>query len=125
VTLLAWENEGYLSLKEFGADKFDVVYPPTSILAEPPVAVVDKVVDRKGTRAIAQAYLEYLYTPQAQEIEARNFYRPTDPTVAAKYASKFPKVNTFTIDDTFGGWTKAQATHFADGGVFDQIYTKR
>jgi sulfate transport system substrate-binding protein len=123
--LLAWENEGYLSLKEFGADKFDVVYPPTSILAEPPVAVVDKVVDRKGTRAIAQAYLEYLYTPQAQEIEAKNFYRPIDPTVAAKYASKFPKVKTFTIDDTFGGWTKAQATHFADGGVFDQIYTKK
>ena len=123
--LLAWENEGYLSLKEFGADKFDVVYPPSSILAEPPVAIVDKVVDRKGTRAVAQAYLEYLYTPQAQEIEARNFYRPVDPTVAAKYAGKFPKVNTFTIADTFGGWTKAQATHFADGGVFDQIYTKK
>jgi len=123
--LLAWENEGYLSQKEFGADKFDVIYPPSSILAEPPVAVVDKVVDRKGTRAVAQAYLEYLYTPEAQEIEARNFYRPIDPTVAAKYASKFPKVKTFTIDDTFGGWTKAQATHFADGGVFDQIYTKK
>jgi sulfate/thiosulfate transport system substrate-binding protein len=123
--LLAWENEGYLSQKEFGADKFDVIYPPSSILAEPPVAIVDKVVDRKGTRAIAQAYLEYLYTPEAQEIEARNFYRPIDPTVAAKYASKFPKVKLFTIDDTFGGWTKAQATHFADGGVFDQIYTKK
>ena len=123
--LLAWENEGYLSLKEFGADKFDVVYPPSSILAEPPVAVVDKVVDKRGTRAVAQAYLEYLYTPEAQEIEAKNYYRPIDPTVAAKYASKFPKVKTFTIDDTFGGWTKAQATHFADGGVLDQIYTKK
>ncbi|MFL6697562.1 MAG: sulfate ABC transporter substrate-binding protein [Vitreoscilla sp.] len=123
--LLAWENEAYLSLKEFGADKFDVVYPTSSILAEPPVAVVDKVVDRKGTRAVAQAYLEYLYTPEAQEIEAKNFYRPIDPTVAAKYASKFPKLKLFSIDDTFGGWTKAQATHFADGGVFDQIYTKK
>ena len=123
--LLAWENEAHLSLKEFGADKFDVVYPPSSILAEPPVALVDKVVDRKGTRAVAQAYLEYLYTPQAQEIEAKNFYRPTDPTIAAKYASKFPKLKLFSIDDTFGGWTKAQATHFADGGVFDQIYTKK
>ncbi len=123
--LLAWENEGYLSEKEFGADKFDIVYPPSSILAEPPVAIVDKVADRKGTRAVAQAYLDYLYTPEAQEIEARNYYRPIDPKVAAKYASKFPVVKTFTIDDTFGGWTKAQATHFADGGVFDQIYTKK
>jgi sulfate transport system substrate-binding protein len=117
--LLAWENEAYLSLK------FDVVYPPSSILAEPPVAIVDKVVDRKGTRAVAQAYLEYLYTPEAQEIEARNFYRPIDPTVAAKYAGKFPKLKLFSIDDTFGGWTAAQKTHFADGGVFDQIYTKK
>ena len=123
--LLAWENEAWLSLKEFGADKFDVVYPTASILAEPPVAIVDKVVDRKGTRAVAQAYLEYLYTPEAQEIEARNFYRPIDPTVAAKYASKFPKLKLFSIDDTFGGWSKAQATHFADGGVFDQIYAKK
>ncbi|MFL6667069.1 MAG: sulfate ABC transporter substrate-binding protein [Burkholderia ambifaria] len=123
--LLAWENEAWLSLKEFGADKFDVVYPPSSILAEPPVAIVDKVVDRKGTRAVAQAYLEYLYTPEAQEIEARNFYRPIDPTVAAKYASKFPKLKLFSIDDTFGGWTNAQKTHFADGGVFDQIYTRK
>jgi sulfate/thiosulfate transport system substrate-binding protein len=123
--LLAWENEAYLSLKEFGADKFDVVYPAASILAEPPVAIVDKVVDRKGTRAVAQAYLEYLYTPEAQEIEARNYYRPIDPAVAAKYAAKFPKLKLFSIDDTFGGWTKAQATHFADGGVFDQIYSKK
>ncbi|MFL6627390.1 MAG: sulfate ABC transporter substrate-binding protein [Vitreoscilla sp.] len=123
--LLAWENEAWLSLKEFGADQFDVVYPPASILAEPPVAIVDKVVDRRGTRAVAQAYLEYLYTPEAQEIEARNFYRPIDPTVAAKYASKFPKLKLFSIDDTFGGWANAQKTHFADGGVFDQIYTKK
>jgi sulfate transport system substrate-binding protein len=123
--LLAWENEAYLSLKEFGADKFEVVYPPASILAEPPVAIVDKVVDRKGTRAVAQAYLEYLYTPEAQEIEAKNFYRPTDPAVAAKYAGKFPKLKLFSIDDTFGGWTNAQKTHFADGGVFDQIYSRK
>jgi sulfate/thiosulfate transport system substrate-binding protein len=123
--LLAWENEAWLSLKEFGADKFDVVYPPASILAEPPVAIVDKVVDRRGTRAVAQAYLEYLYTPEAQEIEAKNFYRPIDPAVAAKYASKFPKLKLFSIDETFGGWTNAQKTHFSDGGVFDQIYAKK
>jgi sulfate/thiosulfate-binding protein len=123
--LLAWENEAYLSLKEFGADKFDIVYPPISILAEPPVAVVDKVVDKRGTRDVAQAYLEYLYSPEGQDIAARNFYRPTDPTVAAKYAKSFPKLTLFTITDTFGGWAKAQKTHFADGGVFDQIYTKK
>ncbi len=123
--LLAWENEAYLSLKEFGADKFDVVYPPSSILAEPPVAVVDKVVDHKGTRAVAQAYVEWLYSPEAQDIEAGNWYRPIDPAVAAKYAAKFPKLKLFSIDDTFGGWTAAQKTHFADGGVFDQIYTKK
>ena len=123
--LLAWENEAYLSLKEFGADKFEVVYPPVSILAEPPVAVVDKVVDKRGTRAVAQAYLEYLYSPEGQDIAARNFYRPTDPAILAKYAKNFPKLTLFTIDDTFGGWAKAQKTHFADGGVFDQIYTKK
>jgi sulfate transport system substrate-binding protein len=123
--LLAWENEAHLSLKEFGADKFDIVYPPISILAEPPVAVVDKVVDRRGTRDVAQAYLEYLYSPEGQDIAARNFYRPTDPTVAARYAKSFPRLTLFTIDDTFGGWAKAQKTHFADGGVFDQIYTKK
>jgi sulfate transport system substrate-binding protein len=123
--LLAWENEAWLSLKEFGADKFDVVYPPTSILAEPPVAVVDKVVDKRGTRAVAQAYLEYLYSPEGQDIAARNYYRPIDPTVAAKYDKQFPKLSLFTIDDVFGGWSKAQKTHFADGGVFDQIYTKK
>ena len=123
--LLAWENEAYLSLKEFGADKFDIVYPPISILAEPPVAVVDKVVDKRGSRDVATAYLEYLYSPEGQDIAARNFYRPIDPTVAAKYAKNFPPVKLFTIDEVFGGWTKAQKTHFADGGVFDQIYTKK
>jgi len=123
--LLAWENEAHLSLKEFGAGKFDIVYPPSSILAEPPVAVVDKVVDKRGTRVEAQAYLDYLYSPEGQDIAARNFYRPTDPAVAAKYAAKFPKIALFDIDDVFGGWTKAQKTHFADGGVFDQIYTRK
>ena len=123
--LLAWENEAHLALKEFGADKFDIVYPPVSILAEPPVSVVDKTVDRKGTRAVAQAYLEYLYSPQGQEIAARNYYRPIDAKVAAAYSKQFPKISLFTIDDTFGGWTKAQTTHFNDGGVFDQIYTKK
>jgi sulfate transport system substrate-binding protein len=123
--LLAWENEAYLSLKEFGADKFDVVYPPSSILAEPPVAVVDKVVDKKGTREVAQAYLEYLYSPEGQDIAGKNFYRPIDTKAAAKYAKQFPAISLFTIDDVFGGWAKAQKTHFADGGVFDQIYTKK
>jgi sulfate/thiosulfate transport system substrate-binding protein len=120
--LIAWENEAFLAINELGKDRFEVVVPSISILAEPSVALVDKVVDKKGTRAVAQAYLEFLYTPEAQEIEARNYYRPIDPAVAAKYAGKFPKVKTFSIDDTFGGWTKAQATHFADGGVFDQIH---
>jgi sulfate transport system substrate-binding protein len=123
--LLAWENEAHLSLKEFGADKFDIVYPASSILAEPPVAVVDKVVDKKGTREVAQAYLEYLYTPEGQEIAARNFYRPIDAKVAEKYKKQFPALTLFTVDDTFGGWAKAQKTHFADGGVFDQIYTRK
>jgi sulfate transport system substrate-binding protein len=123
--LLAWENEAHLSLKEFGADKFDIVYPPVSILAEPPVTLVDKNADRRGTRAVAQAYLDYLYTAEGQEIAARNFYRPIDAKVAAAYAKQFPKVNLFTIDEVFGGWTKAQQTHFNDGGVFDQIYTRK
>ncbi|NRF70588.1 sulfate ABC transporter substrate-binding protein [Aquincola sp. S2] len=123
--LLAWENEAHLALKEFGADKFDIVYPPVSILAEPPVSVVDKVVDRKGTRAVAQAYLEYLYSPEGQEIAARHHYRPIDPKVAAAHAKAFPKLSLFTIDEVFGGWTKAQTTHFNDGGVFDQVYTKK
>ena len=120
--LLSWENEAGLVQKEFGTDKFDVVYPPTSILAEPPVAVVDKVVDKRGTRKVAEAYLQYLYTEEGQEIAARNFYRPRLASVAARHAAAFPKLSLFTIDDTFGGWTKAQKTHFDDGGVFDQIY---
>ena len=121
--LLAWENEAFLALKELGPDKFDIVVPSLSILAEPPVAVVDKVVDRKGTRAVAEAYLEWLYTPEAQDIIARNYYRPTDKAVAAKYASQFPDVKLVAIDDpVFGGWRKAQQTHFADGGTFDQVY---
>lgn len=123
--LLAWENEAHLSIKEFGDGKFDIVYPPSSILAEPPVTVVDKVVDKRGTRDVANAYLEYLYSAEGQEIAAKNFYRPIDEKVAAKYAKNFPKVNLFTIDEVFGGWAKAQKTHFADGGVFDQIYTKK
>ena len=120
--LLAWENEAFLSIKELGPDKVDIVVPSLSILAEPPVTVVDKVVDKKGTRAVAQAYLEYLYTPEGQEIAAKHYYRPRLEAVARKYAATFPKVNLITIDDVFGGWQKAQKTHFADGGVFDQIY---
>ncbi|WP_374319379.1 sulfate ABC transporter substrate-binding protein [Aquabacterium sp.] len=123
--LLSWENEVGLVKQEFGNDKFDVVYPSTSILAEPPVALVDKVVDKKGTREVATAYLQYLYTPEAQDIIGKYYYRPTDPKAAAKYAKQFPKIDLFTIDKVFGGWTKAQKTHFADGGVFDQIYTKK
>lgn len=119
--LIAWENEAYLSLKEF-KDKFEIVNPSISILAEPPVAVVDKVVDKRGTREVAQAYLEYLYTEQGQEIAAQNFYRPRLESVAKKYADKFPAIKMVTIDNDFGGWAKAQKTHFADGGVFDQIY---
>ncbi|HEX4235247.1 MAG TPA: sulfate ABC transporter substrate-binding protein [Caldimonas sp.] len=120
--LLAWENEADLARKEFGTDKFEIVYPPTSILAEPPVAVVDRVVDKRGTRKVAQAYLEYLYSPVGQEIAASNFYRPVDELVAARHAAQFPRINLFTVDDVFGGWAQAQKTHFADGGVFDQIY---
>ncbi|MGB3043267.1 MAG: sulfate ABC transporter substrate-binding protein [Xanthobacteraceae bacterium] len=120
--LLAWENEAFLALKEFGKDKFEIVVPSVSILAEPPVTIVDKVVDKKGTRAVAEAYLKYWYTKEAQDIAGRNYYRPTDPEIAKKYAEAFPKVELFKIDDVFGGWTKAQKTHFADGGVFDQIY---
>jgi sulfate/thiosulfate-binding protein len=119
--LIAWENEAFLSLKETGQGEFEVVAPSVSILAEPPVAVVDKVVKRHGTEAAARAYLEYLYTPEGQEIAARNYYRPRLAAVAEKHAKDFPKINLFTIDEVFGGWTKAQATHFAEGGVFDQI----
>lgn len=122
--LLAWENEAYLAVKELGPDKFDIVTPPLSILAEPPVSVVDKVVDKHGTRKVAQAYLEYLYTPEGQEIAARHYYRPRDPGISAKYAKQFAKVNLITIDDVFGGWDKAQRAHFADGGTFDQIYVR-
>jgi sulfate/thiosulfate-binding protein len=120
--LIAWENEALLAIKELGPGKFEVVAPSLSILAEPPVAVVDKVVGKHGTKAVAQAYLEYLYTPEGQEIAARNFYRPRDPDVAAKHAAEFPKVSLVTIDEVFGGWKKAHAAHFADGALFDQIY---
>ena len=123
--LLTWENEAHLALKEFGASKFDIVYPSTSIYAEPPVAIVDKNVDKKGTRAVAQAYLDYLYSAEGQDIAGKNFYRPTDAKAAAKYAKQFPQIKLFKIDEVFGGWTQAQKTHFADGGVFDQIYTKK
>jgi len=119
--LLAWENEAYLALDE-SPGQLDIVVPSVSILAEPPVAVVDKVVDRRKTRAIAEAYLQYLYSPEAQEIAAKRHYRPRDQNVAAKFANSFARVKLFTIDEVFGGWQKAQKTHFADGGVFDQIY---
>jgi sulfate transport system substrate-binding protein len=122
---ISWENEAFLAQKELGPDKFDIVVPSLSIQAEPPVALVDKVVDKRGTRAVAQAYLEYLYSPQGQDLVGKHFYRPTDPKVAAKYARQFPKVELFTIDAAFGGWPKASKTHFQDGGTFDQIYTKR
>jgi sulfate transport system substrate-binding protein len=119
--LLAWENEAFLAVKELGPDQFEIVVPSTSILAEPPVAVVDKVVDAHGTRKVAEEYLKYLYSPEGQEIAAKNYYRPTDPAVAEKYKSQFPQLKLSTIAD-FGGWKKAQADHFADGGIFDQIY---
>jgi len=118
--LIAWENEAFLAVKDLGPDKFQIVVPSLSILAEPPVAVVDKVALRRGTTETARAYLEYLYSREGQEIAARHYYRPRDAAVAAKYANVFPKVNLVTIAD-FGGWSKAQATHFADGGVFDKI----
>ena len=120
--LLAWENEAYLSLREVGADKLEIVTPSLSILAEPPVTIVDKVVDKRGTRKVAQAYLEYLYSPEGQELAARHFYRPTDAKVAAKYAKQFVKTRLVTVDKVFGGWRNAQKVHFSDGGVFDQIY---
>ena len=120
--LVCWENEAHLAQAEFGANKFDIVTPPFSILAEPPVALVDKVADRKGTRTVATGYLNFLYSPLAQDLIGKNYYRPRNPQAAAKYAARFPKIPMVTINDTFGGWTKAQATHFADGGVFDQIH---
>ena len=122
--LIAWENEAYLLDKEFGG-KVDVVYPTISILAEPAVTIVDKNVDKKGTRAVAQAYLAYLYTDEGQDIIGKHFYRPTSPKAQAQYAKQFPKLNLFTIDQAFGGWTAAAKEHFADGGLFDQIYTKK
>ena len=123
--LIAWENEALLALKELGPTRFDIIAPSVSILAEPPVALVDKVVDRKGTRAVAQAYLEFLYTPEGQAIAGQNYYRPTDPAAATKFAAQFPKLKLFTIDQVFGGWAKAQKTHFDDGGIFDKIYEGR
>ncbi len=122
---LSWENEAFLATTSLGPDKFDIVVPSLSILAEPPVTLVDKNVDKHGTREVATAYLEYLYSPVAQEIAAKNYYRPTDAGIAKKYARQFPKVKLITIDEAFGGWTKAQKEHFADGGVFDRIYTRK
>ncbi len=119
---LSWENEAFLIEKEFGAGKFEVIVPSLSILAEPPVTVVDKNVDKNGTRKVAEAYLKFLYTKEGQEIAGKNFYRPRDPEVAAKFANVFPKVDLVTIDKEFGGWRKAQTEHFSDGGIFDQIY---
>ena len=120
--LLAWENEAHLALKEFGADKFDIVTPSTSILAEPPVAVVDKTARRHGTTEVAKAYLDYLYSDEGQDIAGKNFYRPRSEKAAAKYAGQFASLKLVTIDQEFGGWTKAQKTHFGDGGIFDQIF---
>ena len=120
--LLSWENEAHLVVNELGRDRFEIVTPSVSILAEPPVSVVDKVVDKKGTRAVAQAYLEFLYTPEGQEIAARHYYRPRLAAVAQKHAPRFGKAPVFTIDEVFGGWAKAQKVHFDDGGVFDQVY---
>jgi sulfate/thiosulfate-binding protein len=122
---ISWENEAFLAVKELGPDKFDIVVPSLSILAEPTVAVVDRNVDKKGTRKVAEAYLQYLYSEEGQELAAKNFYRPTDPKVAAKYARQFPKLALFTINDAFGGWQKASKTHFQDGGTFDQVYLKQ
>lgn len=120
--LIAWENEALLAIKELGPDRVEIVAPSVSILAEPPVAVVDKVVDRRGTRKLAEAYLHYLFSDEGQEIAAKNYYRPTSEKIAKKYASQYPKLKLFTVDEVAGGWTKAQKTHFADGGIFDQIY---
>lgn len=122
--LLSWENEAHLAVKDLGTEKFDIVYPSTSILAEPSVAVVDKVAEKRGTKVLAEAYLQFLYTPEGQEIAARNFYRPRDEAVAAKHKDKFPELALFTVDDVFAGWQAAQETHFAEGGQFDQLYGK-
>jgi sulfate transport system substrate-binding protein len=121
--MVGWENDAFLSIKQAGPGSFEVVAPPTSILAEPPVAVVDKNVDRHGTRTLAEAYLKYLYSPEAQDLIGKNFYRPRDQAAAAKYASQFPKIELATIAH-FGGWSKVQPEFFADGGIFDQVYSK-
>jgi sulfate/thiosulfate transport system substrate-binding protein len=121
---ISWENEAFLAIKELGPEKLEIVVPSVSILAEPPVSVVDKVVDKRGTRNVATAYLEFWYTPEGQEIAGKNFYRPREAAAAAKFAKQFVDVKLFTIDEVFGGWDKAQKTHFSDGGVFDQIYVK-
>jgi sulfate transport system substrate-binding protein len=123
--LVSWENEAFLATKELGPDKFEIVVPSLSILAEPPVTVVDKYADKHGTRKVAQAYLDYLYSPEGQEIAAKNYYRPIDSAVAAKYATQFPKLELISIDKVFGGWRKVQPEHFSDGGVFDKIYVKK
>ena len=123
--LLAWENEAFLVLKEFGSDKFEIVVPSISILAEPTVALVDKNVDKKGTRKVAQAYLEYLYSDEGQDIAGRNYYRPTGAKAQAKYAAQFPQLKLFSIDQAFGGWGKVSKAHFGDNGFFDQIYDKK
>lgn len=120
--LLAWENEAFLAVHELGRDNFEIVLPSISILAEPPVTIIDKVVDKHGTREVARAYLEFLYTPEGQEIAARHYYRPRLPEVAQKYTDRFPELELFSIDDVFGGWQKAQKKYFSDDGVFDKIY---
>ncbi|MFZ2990917.1 sulfate ABC transporter substrate-binding protein [Ideonella sp.] len=122
---ISWENEAFLAVKELGPDKFEIIVPSVSILAEPPVTVIDKVVDKRGTRDVAKAYLEYLYSPEGQKIAGDNYYRPVDPKVAANYSKFFPAIKLFTIDELFGGWTTAQKTHFSDGGTFDAIYAKK
>ena len=122
--LLSWESEAHQALEEFGRDKFEIVTPPVSIRCEPPVALVDKNADRHGTRVVAQAYLQFLFTPAAQEIVARRFYRPIRPEALARAGARFPRLDTFTVDNAFGGWTKAQETHFADGGLFDRVSRK-
>lgn len=119
---LSWENEVFLAVKEFGADKFEIIVPSLTILAEPPVALIDKVADKRGTHQVAEAYLQFLYSVEGQELAGKHFYRPRHPEAAKRYESQFPQINLFTIDEVFGGWRKAQKTHFDDGGVFDQIY---
>jgi sulfate transport system substrate-binding protein len=121
---ISWENEAFLALKEFGRDAFEIVVPSLSILAQPTVSVVDKVVKRKGTEEVAKAYLEYLYSDEGQDLAGKHYYRPTSAAAKAKYAATFPQVELFTIDQAFGGWAQAAKTHFADGGTFDQIYAK-